>query len=85
VPVEVVDTVGAGDAFMSGLIDALWARGLLGSTRREDLRCIGSEELRAVLEVGALCAALTVGRAGAELPNRAALDRAIAGVGRQGG
>ncbi len=30
-PVRVVDTVGAGDAFMVGLIDALWARGLLGA------------------------------------------------------
>jgi fructokinase len=31
-PAEVVDTVGAGDAFMTGLIDALWDLGLLGRT-----------------------------------------------------
>jgi fructokinase len=30
-PVQVVDTVGAGDAFMVGLIDTLWGRGLLGA------------------------------------------------------
>ena len=32
-PVQVVDTVGAGDAFMVGLLDALWALGLLGAER----------------------------------------------------
>ncbi len=36
--VNVVDTVGAGDAFMTGLIDALWALNLLGAERRRDLR-----------------------------------------------
>jgi fructokinase len=30
-PVAVADTVGAGDAFCAGLLDALWRRGLLGS------------------------------------------------------
>ena len=30
-PVVVADTVGAGDAFCAGLLDALWRRGLLGS------------------------------------------------------
>ena len=35
--VNVVDTVGAGDAFMTGLIDALWSLGLLGAERRPEL------------------------------------------------
>ena len=35
--VDVVDTVGAGDAFMTGLIDALWSLGLLGAGHRRDL------------------------------------------------
>ena len=35
--VKVVDTVGAGDAFMTGLIDALWSLDLLGAERRRDL------------------------------------------------
>jgi len=32
--VQVVDTVGAGDSFMAGLLDALWGSGLLGGDRR---------------------------------------------------
>ena len=35
---NVVDTVGAGDAFMTGLIDALWELDLLGAERRPTLR-----------------------------------------------
>ena len=48
-PVEVVDTVGAGDAFMTGLIDALWSLGLLGADRRADLRRISVDTLTGVL------------------------------------
>ncbi len=36
-----MDTVGAGDSFMTGLIDALWELNLLGAERRRDLRRIG--------------------------------------------
>ena len=32
-PVQVVDTVGAGDAFMVGLLDTFWELGLLGADR----------------------------------------------------
>ncbi|MBO0864018.1 MAG: carbohydrate kinase [Mycobacterium sp.] len=68
-PVQVVDTVGAGDAFMVGLIDALWSMGLLGADRREDLRRIGLDALTDVLRVAGNTAAATVARAGAtELP-----------------
>ena len=73
---EVVDTVGAGDAFMTGLIDALWDLGLLGGHRRGQLRDIGADVLREVLKVAALSAALTVARPGAALPDRATRDRA---------
>ncbi len=38
--VDVVDTVGAGDAFMTGLIDALWSLDLLGADRRSQLAAI---------------------------------------------
>lgn len=75
-PVQVVDTVGAGDAFMVGLIDALWGVGLLGADRRGDLRQIGLDGLTAALEAASLSSALTVARAGADLPDRAALDAA---------
>jgi len=74
--VQVVDTVGAGDSFMVGLIDALWSLGLLGAERRPELAGIGIDALTAVLEAGSATAALTVGRAGADLPDRAALAAA---------
>lgn len=77
--VQVVDTVGAGDSFMTGLLDALWGSGLLGGDRRTQLRGIGVEELTAALEAASQSSALTVARAGADLPDRAALE---AGSGR---
>ncbi len=80
-PVKVVDTVGAGDAFMTGLIDALWALNLLGAERRPDLRRIGLDALNAVVRTAALSSALTVGRAGADLPDRATRDAAEASSG----
>ncbi|MDT5049486.1 MAG: fructokinase, partial [Mycobacterium sp.] len=67
-PVQVVDTVGAGDAFMVGLIDALWGRGLLGAQRRAELAGLDLDALTAALEAASAAAALTVGRAGADLP-----------------
>ncbi len=73
-PVQVVDTVGAGDAFMVGLIDALWAQGLLGAQRRAELAGIDLDTLAAALEAASNAAALTVARAGADLPDRAALN-----------
>ena len=73
-PVTVVDTVGAGDAFMTGLIDGLWSRGLLGASRRRDLAQISTEMLEEVLSTAARASALTVARAGADLPDRVALD-----------
>jgi fructokinase len=75
-PVQVVDTVGAGDAFMVGLIDALWASDLLGAQRRAELAALDLDALTAALEAAGTAAALTVGRAGADLPDRAALDAA---------
>jgi fructokinase len=79
-PVDVVDTVGAGDAFMTGLIDALWTEGLLGADQRAELRRISVDTLTGVLETAALSSALTVARAGADLPDRATRDAAAAGT-----
>jgi fructokinase len=78
-PVAVVDTLGAGDAFMTGLIDALWSLGLLGADRRPELRRIGVDALTGVLQTAALSSALTVARAGADLPDRATRDAAADG------
>jgi fructokinase len=73
-PVRVVDTVGAGDAFMVGLLDTLWESGLLGAGRRADLRRIGLDALSAALQAASLLSALTIARAGADLPDRATLQ-----------
>jgi fructokinase len=77
--VHVVDTVGAGDSFMAGLLDALWESGLLGADRRTGLREIGLDALTAALDAASLSSALTVARAGADLPDRAALEAALRG------
>ena len=76
--VEVVDTVGAGDAFMAGLIDALWSQDLLGADRRADLAAIGTDALTAAVRAATLTAALTVARPGADLPDRVERDTAAA-------
>ncbi|MEU4419658.1 carbohydrate kinase [Actinoplanes sp. NPDC024001] len=68
VPVTVADTVGAGDAFMSGLLDALWERRLLGVEARLRLGAVTGETIRQVLSRAALVAAITVSRAGAAPP-----------------
>ncbi|WP_006247070.1 carbohydrate kinase family protein [Mycolicibacterium tusciae] len=82
-PVEVVDTVGAGDSFMTGLIDGLWGLNLLGAERRHELRHIGLDALNSVVRTAALSSALTVGRPGADLPDRATRDAAAARSGPQ--
>jgi fructokinase len=66
--VDVVDTIGAGDTFGAALLDALWER--LASRRLEGL---AGEEMIAALEHAAVCAAITVSRAGADPPWRAEL------------
>lgn len=75
-PVEVVDTVGAGDAFMAGLIDGLWSHDLLGAEKRPQLQGIRLDVLHDILQGAALSSALTVSRAGADLPDRTTRDAA---------
>jgi fructokinase len=67
-PSVVVDTVGAGDSFMSGVIWALAELDLLGAAKREALRNISETQLRHVMEQASRVAAITVGRAGANPP-----------------
>ncbi|XTP33653.1 carbohydrate kinase family protein [Mycobacterium sp. TJFP1] len=76
--VDVVDTVGAGDAFMTGLIDALWSMDLLGAGRRARLAGIGTDALTTAVRAATLTAALTVTRPGADLPDRVTRDAATA-------
>ncbi|WP_146359641.1 carbohydrate kinase family protein [Arthrobacter yangruifuii] len=68
--VSVVDTVGAGDSFMSALLVGLMDRELDGGARRSELARIGVAELEAILSFAARAAAVTVSRAGANPPYR---------------
>jgi len=61
--VEVVDTIGAGDAFGAAFLAWLHDHGFLGPTLR-----LEDDELKAALEFACLAGALTCTRAGAEPP-----------------
>jgi fructokinase len=68
VSVEVVDTIGAGDAYMASLI----------SSALDDPQLFGSEPaLRRALRRAAITAAITVSRAGANPPTRREVDAAF--------
>ncbi|WP_432543635.1 carbohydrate kinase family protein [Kineococcus sp. SYSU DK002] len=72
--VDVVDTVGAGDAFMSGLLHALAEHDLLGGAALPRLRHLGLRTLEAVVGTAIRSASITCSRAGANPPTRAELD-----------
>lgn len=69
-PVQVADTIGAGDTFGAALVDALWERDRLGADRRAALRDLPREEIADVLAHAARAAAVTVSRPGADPPYR---------------
>jgi fructokinase len=72
--VEVIDTVGAGDSFMAGLLSGLLDAGLLGGTQgRARLRSASLADVRPAMDRALACAAITVSRAGANPPRRAEL------------
>jgi fructokinase len=67
--VDVVDTVGAGDSFMAGLLSGLVQAGLLGGVQaRERLRSASLADVRPAVDRALACAAITVSRAGATPP-----------------
>ncbi|WP_010535290.1 carbohydrate kinase family protein [Brachybacterium squillarum] len=68
VSVDAVDSVGAGDTFSAGILDALAFRDLLGAGNREALRHTPSDDLAAILKRASRLAAVTVSRAGANPP-----------------
>jgi fructokinase len=65
VPVTVVDTVGAGDSFMSALLSRLYMKGLLS---KESVAGLSRAALDDALAFAARAAAITVSRAGADSP-----------------
>jgi len=78
VPVELVDTVGAGDSFTSGLLDGLRRADLVGGQRRQALADVDDATLRSILDEAAMVAAITCSRPGADPPTRAEVDVALA-------
>lgn len=76
-PVQVVDTVGAGDAFSSGLLAGLAERGVAS---REALLGLHADELRAILRFAAAVSGMTCARAGSDPPGRAAVQQFLAGA-----
>ncbi|WP_220699250.1 carbohydrate kinase family protein [Nocardioides cavernaquae] len=67
---DLVDTIGAGDSFMAGLLAALSDADLLGRKHESRLRALDEAALRELLEFAAACAAVTVSRPGADPPRR---------------
>ena len=75
VQVDVVDTVGAGDSFMSALLAGLARRDLLGAARRHALRALPADDVGAVLGEAIAASAITCSRPGADPPRSAELTR----------
>jgi fructokinase len=71
IAIQMVDTVGAGDAFTAGMLDAVAARGL-GSPVA--IAGITERQLTEILDHAILAAAITCERPGADPPTRSALD-----------
>ncbi|RKT78688.1 fructokinase [Terracoccus luteus] len=72
--VTVVDTVGAGDSFMAGLVSGLLDAGLLGGpSARTALRAASLYDVLPAVERALTTGARTVERAGAHAPGRADL------------
>jgi fructokinase len=69
-PSPIVDTVGAGDAFCAGLLDAMGRRGLLGGAGIAALSQLTPAELAEVVDWSILIATITCERAGADPPTR---------------
>ncbi|MCV0011055.1 fructokinase [Mobiluncus mulieris] len=73
-PVTVVDTIGAGDSFMAGLLAALAERRALGAGRAA-LAALNADDLQACLDFAAATAAITVAHAGPYAPTRAEIHQ----------
>jgi fructokinase len=77
-PVDVADTIGAGDAFGGGLLVALEERGALV---RGSLAVLADADLDYVLRFASAVAALTCARPGAETPTLSEVSELLDGAG----
>lgn len=73
--VQVADTVGAGDSYMSGFLDALWSADLLGAARRSALAALDEQTLHAAMSWAGAAAAITVSRSGANPPHKNEMEQ----------
>jgi fructokinase len=71
--VEVVDTIGAGDSFMAGVIGSLIDQGVVERFAHDPAAALASIDVSRMVEMATSCAAITVTRAGANPPRRAEL------------
>ncbi len=79
-PVDLVDTVGAGDSFMAGLLSGLLASDLLGDdSARVRLRAASLDDLMPALRRAVATSGITVARAGAYGPTLAEVLAVSAG------
>ena len=69
-PVDVADTVGAGDSFTAALLAALDDRTLLGAENRERLHTMDLHDIQSVLIFASRASAITASRPGADPPWR---------------
>lgn len=75
--VDLIDTVGAGDSFMSGMISSLLDADLLGDVdARARLRAADRDALLTAVERGIATSAVTVSRAGSNPPSREEMQSA---------
>jgi fructokinase len=72
--VAVVDTVGAGDSFMSALLAGLARRDVLGAGRRTALAALPDDDVAALLDEAVEASAVTCSRPGADPPRLAELS-----------
>lgn len=77
VPVDMVDTVGAGDSFTAGLLHGLHRAELLGGLRSDGLASIDEATLVTVVDTAAVIAAITCSRPGSDPPTRAEVEAAL--------
>lgn len=74
-PIQVADTVGAGDSFSSGLLASLMDRGIV---TRDALTALGADDIRPVLRFAAAVSGITCTRVGADPPRRDVVERLLA-------
>jgi fructokinase len=82
IPITVVDTVGAGDAFMAALLAGLADAGLLSAEALAECATSGAAVLHRIADQAMAAAALTCTRPGADPPTAQELRRFLAGAAR---